>query len=161
MMPMAWFYCITRLPNDVNSFISGNQAFKQCWRVVQMCDICRVLNTNVISLSLTLFYLQDRSQDCKKPQKTTVDQFMMVLVLVFEYLRKEGPVSVLVLSNMDKKMDRTGLPSTTPMNLTSVRGQVMLGLQPAYPILTNLVKRANTYSIQLLTTVHKIGRAHV
>jgi len=37
---------------------------------------------------------------------------MTVPVLVFENLRKAGPVSVLVLSNMDEKPDRTGLPST-------------------------------------------------
>jgi hypothetical protein len=42
------------------------------------------------------------SSDCKKPKKTTVDQSMMVLVPVSEYLRKEGPVLVPVLSNMDK-----------------------------------------------------------
>ena len=36
----------------------------------------------------------------------------------------------------------------------TVRGQVMLGLQPAYPTLTNLVKQTNTYSIQLLITIH-------
>ena len=38
---------------------------------------------------------------------------MMVPVPVFEYLRKEGPVSVSVLSNIDKKLDQTRVPSTT------------------------------------------------
>jgi len=38
---------------------------------------------------------------------------LTVPVLVFEYLRKDGPVLVLVLSNIDEKLDRTGLPSTS------------------------------------------------
>jgi len=42
-----------------------------------------------------------------------VDQSMTVPVLVFQNLRKGRPVSVSVLSNMDEKPDRTGLPSTT------------------------------------------------
>ena len=53
------------------------------------------------------------SWDRIKPHKTAVDRSMTVLVPVFEYLRKGGPVSVSVLSNMSKKPDRTGLPSTT------------------------------------------------
>jgi len=36
----------------------------------------------------------------------------MVPVPVFENLRKGGPVSVPVSSNMDEKLDQTGLPST-------------------------------------------------
>ena len=41
-----------------------------------------------------------------------MDRSMTVPVSVFENLRKGGPVSVPVLSNMDEKPDWTGLPST-------------------------------------------------
>ena len=41
-----------------------------------------------------------------------VDWSWTVPVPVFEYLRKGGPVSVPVSSNMDEKPDQTGLPST-------------------------------------------------
>jgi len=37
---------------------------------------------------------------------------MTVPVSVFENLRNGGPVSVPVFSNMDEKLDWTGLPST-------------------------------------------------
>ena len=53
----------------------------------------------------------DWSCNCKKLCETAVDQSMTVPVSVFENLRNGGPVSVLVFSNMDEKLDWTVLPS--------------------------------------------------
>jgi len=53
------------------------------------------------------------SSNCIKLHKTVVDRSLTVLVLVFEYLRKDELVSVPVLSNIDEKPDWTRLPSTT------------------------------------------------
>ena len=62
---------------------------------------------------LIYYHIQDWSCNCNKLHKTAMDWSMMVLVSVFKNLRKGGPVSVPVLSNMDEKLDWTRLPSTS------------------------------------------------
>ena len=55
----------------------------------------------------------DRSCNRQKPTKTAMNRSMTVRSGFFQVFRISRPVLVLVLSDLDKRPDRTGLPSTT------------------------------------------------